>query len=66
VKTLFIESGSPWKNGHIESFHGKLRDELLKGEILETMLEADVLTERWRQTKGTGVASTAEPRNQKE
>lgn len=32
VKTLYIEPGSPWENGHIESFNGKLRDELLNGE----------------------------------
>jgi transposase InsO family protein len=34
VKTLFIEPGSPWENGYIESFNGKLRDELLDREIL--------------------------------
>ncbi len=33
VKTLFIEPGSPWENGYIESFNGKLRNELLNGEI---------------------------------
>lgn len=33
VKTLYIEPGSPWENGYIESFNGKLRDELLNGEI---------------------------------
>ena len=48
VKTLFIEPGSPWENGTIESFNVKLRDELLNGEIFETMLEAKVLIERWR------------------
>jgi putative transposase len=32
VQPLFIELGSPWENGHSESFHGKLRDELLNGE----------------------------------
>jgi len=48
VKTLFIEPGSPWENGYIESFNGKLRDELLNGEIFDTILEAKVLTERWR------------------
>ena len=48
VKTLFIEPGSPWENGYIESFNGKLRDELLNGEIFETLLEAKVLIERWR------------------
>lgn len=49
VKTLFIEPGSPWENGYIESFNGKLRDELLNGEIFDTLLEAKVLIERWRQ-----------------
>ena len=48
VKTLFIEPGSPWENGYIESFNGKLRDELLNLEIFDTMLEAKVLIERWR------------------
>ncbi len=49
VKTLFIEPGSPWENGYIESFNGKLRDELLNGEIFTTLLEAQVLIEQWRQ-----------------
>lgn len=48
VKTLYIEPGSPWENGYIESFNGKLRDELLDGEIFDTLLEAKVLIERWR------------------
>jgi transposase InsO family protein len=48
VKTLYIEPGSPWENGYIESFNGRLRDELLNGEIFETLLEAKVLIERWR------------------
>jgi transposase InsO family protein len=48
VKTLYIEPGSPWENGYIESFNGKLRDELLNGEIFDTVLEARVLLERWR------------------
>jgi putative transposase len=48
VKTLFIEPGSPWENGYIESFNGKLRDELLNGEIFDTILEAQVVTEAWR------------------
>ncbi|NIM58322.1 MAG: DDE-type integrase/transposase/recombinase, partial [Candidatus Aminicenantes bacterium] len=25
VKTLYIEPGSPWENGYVESFIGKLR-----------------------------------------
>ena len=48
VKTLFIEPGSPWENGYIESFNGKLRDELLNGEIFDTILEARIITENWR------------------
>ena len=53
VKTLYIEPGSPWENGYIESFNGKLRDELLNGEIFDTLLEAKVLIERWRQQYNT-------------
>jgi transposase InsO family protein len=49
IKTLFIEPGSPWENGYIESFNGRLRDELLNVEIFDTLLEAKVLIERWRQ-----------------
>ena len=45
MKTLFIEPGSPWENGYIESFNGKLRDELLNREIFDTLLEAKVLIE---------------------
>jgi transposase InsO family protein len=48
VKTLFIEPGSPWENGYIESFNGKLSDELLDGEVFDTLLEAKVLIERYR------------------
>ena len=48
VKTLFIEPGSPWENGYNESFNGKLRDELLNGEIFYTLKEAEVLIEQWR------------------
>jgi putative transposase len=49
VKTLFIEPGSPWENGYIESFNGKMRDELLDREIFTTQKEARVLIEQWRQ-----------------
>ena len=48
VKTLFIEPGSPWKNGYNESFNGRLRDELLNREIFYMLKEAMVLIERWR------------------
>ncbi|MEJ2048079.1 MAG: IS3 family transposase, partial [Dehalococcoidia bacterium] len=48
VKSLFIEPGSPWENGYIESFNGKLRDELLNREVFTTLTEAKVLIEQWR------------------
>ena len=48
VKTLFIEPGSPWENGYIESFNGKFRDELLNREIFTTLDEAKILIEQWR------------------
>jgi len=48
VKTLFIEPGSPWENGYLESFNSKLRDELLNGEVFTTLTEARVLIEQWR------------------
>ncbi|NIP16056.1 MAG: IS3 family transposase, partial [Pseudomonadales bacterium] len=53
VETLFIEPGSPWENGFNESFNGKLRDELLNGEIFYTLKEAQVLIERWRRHYNT-------------
>jgi len=46
VKTLFIEPGNPWENGYIESFNGKLRDELLNRKIFMTLTEAKVLIEQ--------------------
>ena len=53
VKTLYIEPGSPWENGYNESFNGKLRDELLNGEIFYSMMEAKVLIEQWRRHYNT-------------
>ncbi len=53
VKTLYIAPGSPWENGYIESFNGKLSDELLNVEIFDTLLEAKVLIERWRREYNT-------------
>lgn len=44
----FIEPGSPWENGYIESFNARLRDELLNGEIFYTLKEAQILIEQWR------------------
>ena len=48
AKTAFIEPGSPWENGYVESFNGKLRDELLNVEVFNTLAEARVLIEQWR------------------
>ena len=53
VKTLYIEPGSPWENGYNESFNGKLRDELLNGEIFYSLKEAEILIERWREHYNT-------------
>jgi putative transposase len=46
--TTFIDPGSPWQNGHIESFNSRLRDEFLNGQLFESLLEAQVLLEHWR------------------
>ena len=45
---MLIEPGIPWENGYNESFNGKLKDELLNGEIFYTVKEAEVLVEMWR------------------
>ena len=48
VETLFIEPGSPWENGYVESFNGKLRDEVLNRELFHSVKEAKVIVENWR------------------
>ena len=48
TKTAYILPGSPWENGYCESFNGKLRNELLDGEIFYTLREAQVIIEQWR------------------
>ena len=48
IKPLFIEPGSPWENGYIESFNGKMRDELLAVEIFYSIKEAQIIIEQWR------------------
>jgi len=53
AKPLFIEPGSPWENGYIESFNGKFRDELLNREIFYTLQEAQVIIEQWRKEYNT-------------
>ena len=53
VETLFIEPGSPWENGYLESSNGKLRDDLLAREIFYTLTEAPILIDRWRRQYNT-------------
>ena len=48
VEPVYIEPGSPWENGYVESFNGKMRDQFLNGELFYTLKEAQILTERWR------------------
>ena len=48
AKPVYIEPGSPWENGYVESFNGKFRDELLACEAFNTLAEAKVLLEQWR------------------
>jgi putative transposase len=53
AKTAFIEPGSPWENGYVESFNGKLRGEMLNMEVFNTLAEAKVLIEGWRRHYNT-------------
>lgn len=48
IEILYIKPGSPWEQAHIESFHDKLRDELLNREIFGSLLEAQVILDSWR------------------
>jgi transposase InsO family protein len=48
VGPLYIEPGSPWENGYCESFNGKMRYQLLDGELFYTLKEAEVMIEKWR------------------
>ena len=49
ARTAYIEPGSPWENGYIESFNARMRDELLDGEMFYTLAEARIIIEQWRQ-----------------
>ena len=53
IKTLYIDPGSPWQNGYIESFHSRFRDECLNREWLWKLCEARVVIEDWRQQYNT-------------
>jgi putative transposase len=48
VGPAFIPPGKPWKNGFVESFHDKFRDECLQREWFQSLLEAKVVIEKWR------------------
>ena len=48
AKTAYIEPGSPWENGYCESSNGRMRDELLNGEIFDSLREVQIIIERWR------------------
>ena len=48
VGTLTIQKASPWENGYVESFNGKLRDECLDGELFLSLAEANYVVDRWR------------------
>ena len=48
IKTIYIEPGSPWQNGFVESFHGRFRDECLNREQLWTLTEARVVVGDFR------------------
>ena len=49
IKTIYIDPGSPWQNGFVESFHGRFRDECLNREQLWTLTEARVVVADFRQ-----------------
>ena len=53
AKTAYIEPGSPWENRYCESFNGRMRDELLNGEIFYSLREAQVISESWRKHYNT-------------
>jgi len=48
VGPAFIPPGQPWKNGFIESFHDKFRDECLQREWFSSLLDAQVVIADWR------------------
>jgi putative transposase len=48
IGTIYIDPGSPWQNGYVESFHNRVRDECLNQEIFLSVLEAQVIIEEWR------------------
>jgi putative transposase len=57
IKVIYLTPGSPWENGHIESFHDKFRDERLNRELLGSLAEAKIIIESWRMEQSTQEAS---------
>ena len=53
AKTAYIEPGSPWENGYCEIFNGRMREELLNGEIFYSLCEAQIIIESWRKHYNT-------------
>ena len=53
AQTAYIEPGSPWENGYVESFNARLRDELLNGEVFYSLREAQIIIENWRRHYNT-------------
>jgi len=51
VGTLYIQKASPWENGYVESFNGRLRDELLNGELFLSLAEARYVLDEWRRER---------------
>jgi transposase InsO family protein len=49
IKTLYINPGSPWQNGYIESFHSRFHDECLHREWILNLYEASIVVENWQQ-----------------
>ncbi len=53
ARTAYVEPGSPWENGYVESFNARLKDQLLNGEIFYSLKEAQIIIEGWRQHYNT-------------
>ena len=53
ARTAFIEPGSPWENGYVESFNARFRDELLNRELFYSLREAQIIIEGWRKHYNT-------------
>ena len=54
VDTLYIQKVSPWENGYVESFNGRLRDELLNRELFLSVPEARYVLDEWREDYNHG------------